>query len=295
MGGALALSDGITKRKEARIAAPRHVTATIVNSYEILRITSTERDLVGKLLVTSADGSSRFARDDEIWDQLIIRNDGPTAVVIQDVQLGTGAESGWVVDAETGATVSVRNVDPLKPFWPKKRCVPLQGRRLLPPGSEVSLPLDPEGEDPHENLTVPEVRLVDIQGRIWVICEGRISRAPFNGNSTWLGRKLEGYRWFPAFEAKVEQLASRLTKFHPRHASPIAWVANHLWGWRCGVSRDPFPLGLPSSWRYDELIRPYDPQFGRSACPIPRTLAARRPDLIPPREANEAGQAPDEL
>ena len=190
-------------------------------------------------------------------------------MVVNGVLLGPGVRPVAIIDAETGREHAVAELEADKPVTVEKRVAILPPERLLAPGAQVKLIVEPKATGGQSGATqtdlsselelpratsIPEVTIVDHCGREWVKCESAIVRASTSRDSDGLfGKWFEKQSWFPAFDQWVFERAQAGTGKHPARASIWAPIARIFWGWRAGPLRGPFPTGLPASWKYDEL------------------------------------------
>ena len=176
-----------------------------------------------------------------LGDDIVVRNDGPAAVTIQDVALGYG--NRYTLDR---ATPEMWEFDYVSPGD--------LAMRLLSPGAEIVAPAPPGRVD--VSMLGPLVRLTDINGRVWQ-------------RSTWGWRQLgtvnwplrqrdmwfEARSWWQRLDTWLVRRAMKATSRYPTRRPWELFLIDFLWGYRGGRSDvERFPLNAPATWRYDSLI-----------------------------------------
>ena len=176
-----------------------------------------------------------------LGDDIVVRNDGPAAVTIQNVALGYG--NRYTFDR---ATPEIWEVDYVPPG-------DLQ-TRLLSPGVEIVTPAPPGRVG--ASMLGPLVKLTDHNGRVWQRSTWGWRRL---GTVDWQLRRrdlwFERQAWWPRVDAWLVGRAVKTARRHPTRRPWQIFLVDFLWGYRGGRGDvEHFPLNAPATWRYDSLI-----------------------------------------
>jgi hypothetical protein len=235
--------------------------------------------------------------------EVVIVNEGPLPVTITSACLGDDPRPRSFLLAD-GTVATRAELDPRTPTY--VRTYPLQLTGLdtyLRSGQElhvpvVDLPHRPPRDWNHEKI--PQVTLVDIEGRKWLKCD-----TEFEELKEWTPGSLrtrrhswfERQRWWPRLDQRMYRFAVRLTARHPSRPSLLVYTIDWLWGWRAGkFDPPPFPRNLPRSWPWAELAltneqiqrlvhSPLDPIDAVESAPAVEPAIDRA--LAPPDNAGE--------
>lgn len=217
--------------------------------------------------------------DEHNHNEVIVRNDGVTAVKVENVSIAYG--SWYALDRsrpEYWQFVSLRAYGMLRPGEEMRLAEPDQARLADPVLRERQAAGEFVSGVP--GVLGPVVVITDTEMRRWMITALVKRRLP--GNLRRPRRRDLRFersdKWRPRLEAAELRALERMRK-HPTRLPVQAVVLDALWGWRPGRADGPGPLNRPLAWTYG--ISDYD--AGVPDIDLMPTYSWRRdPDPMPP-------------
>lgn len=184
-----------------------------------------------------------------LGSEIVIRNDGPSAITIGNVALAYGLKA--VVDEK-------------QPVYWELDIVP-PGRlpyRLLPPGEQLAVEA-PNKERPGTDALGPVVTAVDANGREWQRAEWGWRELANHSHLGWPRRYVwfERQKWWPKLDRALYERGAKKAMRRPRRVPWEIHLIDLAWGYRAGRN-DPacVPWNAPRTWYYTDLL-----PSGRSA------------------------------